>query len=227
MATHSSGLAWRIPGTWEPGGLLSVGSHRVGHDWSDLAAYIWKVLVHVLLKPSLKDIQHNLASMWNEWNWTIAQIFSFASPFFGIGMKTDLFQSCSHCWVFQVCWHIECSTLTASSFRILNSSAGIPSPLLALFIVVLPKIHLTSHSRMSGSRWVTVPSWLSGSRPFLYSSYVYSGYLFLISSASVTISGLYRAHSCMKCSLDISSFLEEISSLSHSVVFLYLFALFI
>ena len=38
MATHSSVLAWRIPGTVEPGGLLSIGSHRVGHDWSDLAA---------------------------------------------------------------------------------------------------------------------------------------------------------------------------------------------
>ena len=38
MATHSSVLAWRIPGTVEPGGLLSMGSHRVGHDWGDLAA---------------------------------------------------------------------------------------------------------------------------------------------------------------------------------------------
>ena len=38
MATHSSVLAWRIPGTGEPGGLPSIGSHRVGHDWSDLAA---------------------------------------------------------------------------------------------------------------------------------------------------------------------------------------------
>ena len=38
MATHSSVLAWRIPGTGEPGGLPSLGSHRVGHDWSDLAA---------------------------------------------------------------------------------------------------------------------------------------------------------------------------------------------
>ena len=38
MATHSSVLAWRIPGTAEPGGLLSMGSHRVGHNWSDLAA---------------------------------------------------------------------------------------------------------------------------------------------------------------------------------------------
>ena len=76
---------------------------------------------------------------------------SLALPFFGIGMKTDLFQSCGPCWVFQICWHIEFSTLTASSFRIWNSSTGIPSHPLALFIVMLPKAHLTSPSRMSGS----------------------------------------------------------------------------
>ena len=47
MATHSSVLAWRIPGMVEPGGLPSMGSHRVGHDWSDLAAaaaLIWNLL---------------------------------------------------------------------------------------------------------------------------------------------------------------------------------------
>ena len=97
------------------------------------------------------------------------------SLFFETGMKTDFFQSCAHCWVFQICWHIECSTFTASSFRIWNSSTGIPSPPLALFIVILSKAHLTSHSRMSGSRWVITPLWLSGSwRSFLYSSPVYS-----------------------------------------------------
>ena len=96
-------------------------------------------------------------------------------------MKTDLFQSYGHCWVFQICWHIECSTLTASSFRIWNSSTGISSLPLALFIVMLPKAHLTSHSRLSGSKWVIIPSWLS----FLYSSSVYSCPLFLISSYSV------------------------------------------
>ena len=46
MATHSSGLAWRIPGTGEPGGLPSVGSHRVGHDWSDLAAAAGNFLLY-------------------------------------------------------------------------------------------------------------------------------------------------------------------------------------
>ena len=57
MATHSSVLAWRILGTGEPGGLPCMGSHRVGHDWSDLAAghkenwagiFIWSVVVQSL-----------------------------------------------------------------------------------------------------------------------------------------------------------------------------------
>ena len=88
---------------------------------------------------------------------------SLALLFFGIGMKTDLFQSCGHCWVFQICWHIECSTFTASSFTIWNSSTGIPSLPLAWFVMMLPKALLTSHSRMSGSSWVITPLWLSGS----------------------------------------------------------------
>ena len=103
---------------------------------------------------------------------------SLALPFFGIGKKTDLFQSRDHCWVFEICWHIKFSSITASSFRIWNSSTGILSPPLALFVVMLPKAHLTSHSRMSGSRWVITPSGLSGSwRSFLYSSSVYSCHL--------------------------------------------------
>ena len=52
MATHSSVLAWRIPGTVGPGGLPSMGSHRVGHDWSDLAAaaaaFHWVYVLHLL-----------------------------------------------------------------------------------------------------------------------------------------------------------------------------------
>ena len=76
---------------------------------------------------------------------------SLALPFFGTGMKTDLFQSCGCWWVFQIYWRIECRTLIVSSFRIWNSSAGIPSPPLALFIVMLPKAHLTLHPKMSSS----------------------------------------------------------------------------
>ena len=45
----------------------------------------------------------------------------FSTALLWNGMKTNLFQSCGHCWVFQICWHIECSTLTAASFWIWNS----------------------------------------------------------------------------------------------------------
>ena len=143
-------------------------------------------------------------------------------------MKADLFQSCGHCGVFQICWHIECNTFTASSFKIWNSSTGIPSPPLALFVVMLSKA-LTSHSRMSGSRSVITQSWLSGSwRSFLYSSSVYSYHLFLISSASVrSIPFLSFIEPIFAWNVPLVSliFLEEIPSLSHSVVFLYFFAL--
>ena len=67
----------------------------------------------------------------------------------------------------------------------LNKQGDKIQPCLAFFVVMLPKAHLTSHSRKSGSRWLTTPSWLSGSwRYFLYSS-KYSSHLFLISYASV------------------------------------------
>ena len=74
----------------------------------------------------------------------------------------------------------------ASSLRIWNSSAGIPPPPLALFIIMLPKAHLTSHSRLSSFRWVTIPLWLSGSLRDFFELFfcVYSCYLFLMPSAS-------------------------------------------
>ena len=183
-------------------------------------------MVHVLLKPGLDNFEHYFASMWDECNCVVVwTLFDIA---FEIGMKTDLFQSCGHCWVFQTCWHIECSTFTASSFRIWNSSTGILSPPLVLFVVMLSKAHLTSHSRMSGSRSVITPSWLSGSwKSFLYSSSVYSCHLFLISSASVrSIPFLSFIEPISEWNVPlVSHFLEEISSLSHSVVFVYFFAL--
>ena len=57
MTTHSSVLAWRIPGTGEPGGLLSMGSHRVQHDWSDLAAAA--VFLYPIHSPSIFQPQYN------------------------------------------------------------------------------------------------------------------------------------------------------------------------
>ena len=93
---------------------------------------------------------------------------------------------------------------------------------------MLLKNHLTSHSRMSGSRWVIIPSWLSRSwRSFLCSFCVlFPPLLNIFCFCEVhTISVLYWVHLCMNCSLGIPNVLEEISSFSHSIVFLYFFAL--
>ena len=112
------------------------GSSQFTYCWS----LVWRILSISLIAWKMSEIVQHFEH-------------SLALLYFGTGMKTDLFQSCGHCWVFRICWHIECSTFTASSFRIWNGSTGIPSPPLALFIVMLSKAHLTSHSRMSGSRW--------------------------------------------------------------------------
>ena len=60
LASHSSVLAWRIPGTAEPGGLPSMGSHRVGHDWSDLAAAAAIITtVHILFVLTFFSLWHS------------------------------------------------------------------------------------------------------------------------------------------------------------------------
>ena len=93
--------------------------------FSKTSLNIWQFTVHLLLKPGLENFKHYFTSVWDECSCAVVWR-SLALTFFGIGIKTDLFQSCGHCWVFQSCWHIECSTFTASSFRIWNSSTGIP-----------------------------------------------------------------------------------------------------
>ena len=98
------------------------GSSWFIHCWS----LPWRILSITLLSCEMSTI------VW----WFV---HSLALPFFEIGIKTDFFQSCGHCCIFQICWHIECNTLRASSFRIWNNSTGIPSPPLALFVVMLPK----------------------------------------------------------------------------------------
>ena len=113
--------------------------------FSKFSLYIWEFSAHLLLKPVLKDFQHNHSNMWKECNCTVDRTF------FGIALHWNwsenwLFQSCGFCWVFPKCWHIECSTLTASSFRIWNSSTGISPSILPLFVVMFPKTHLTSFS---------------------------------------------------------------------------------
>ena len=135
----------------DAGNLISGSS-----AFSKSSLNIWKFMVNVLLKPGLENFKYYFASVWDECNCVVVWTF-FDTVLLWDWMKMNLFQSCGHCWVFQICWHIECSTFTASSFRIWNSSTGIPSPPLALFTVMLPKAHLTSHSRMSGSIWMITP----------------------------------------------------------------------
>ena len=69
MAAHSSVLAWRSPGTGEPGGLPSMGSHRVGHDWSDLAAA-------AAATPNNNELPGVLETHMNKHNWSTV-LFNF------------------------------------------------------------------------------------------------------------------------------------------------------
>ena len=93
------------------------GSSRFMYCWS----LAWRILSITLLACEMSAIvwkfEHSLALL-----------------FFGIGMITDFFQSCGHCWVFQFCWHIECSTFTASSLSLIlgNCSHTLESPGLSL-----------------------------------------------------------------------------------------------
>ena len=88
MATHSSALAWRIPGTGEPGGLLSMGSHRVGHDWSDLAA-------------AAAGAWRNAAALWP---------FSAIETF-----KVCLWLS--RVWFFATLWTVACQAISMGFLR--------------------------------------------------------------------------------------------------------------
>ena len=84
MTTHSSVLAWRIPGTREPGGLPSMGSHRIGHDWSNLAAAAaaaaaalscfksdMQVFLHYYLPKSSVSIEYEIGYMGVLYTWEI------------------------------------------------------------------------------------------------------------------------------------------------------------
>ena len=146
---------------------MDVGSLISGSSaFSKPSLYIWKFSVYILLKPTLKDFEHNLASMWNECNYMVDW------SFFGNAFLWDWNEN----WPFLVLWPLlsfpnllTCCMqhFNSINFCILNQSAGIPSVPLALLAAMLPKTDLTSHSRISSIRWVITSSWLSGSlRPF-------------------------------------------------------------
>ena len=109
---------------------------------------IRKFMVHILLKPGLENFEHYFASEWDECNCVVVWAF------FDIAFLWDWNEN----WPFPVLWPLlSFPNLLAYwvkhyhsiIFRIWNSSARIPSPPLALFIVMLSKAHLTSHSTLS------------------------------------------------------------------------------
>ena len=80
-----------------------VGSLISGSSaFSKFSFNIWKFMFHILLKPTLENFDHYFADMWSDFNCAIVWTFFGIAPL-EMGMETDLFQSCGHCWVFQIC----------------------------------------------------------------------------------------------------------------------------
>ena len=181
------------------------GSSWFTYYWS----LAWRILSNTLLACEWVQLCGSLNILWHWLSWGLEWKLPFSSP-----VATAEFSKFA-------------GILSAALSQHHLLEFGIPSPPLALFIMMLPKAHLSSHSRMSGSRPVTTPSWLFRSlRSSFYSSSVFLSPFSIFCFFSVhTISVLYCGHLCMKCSFGISNFLEDISNLSHSIVFLYLFAL--
>ena len=123
--------------------------------------YIWKSSVHVLLKPGLENFELCFTSVWDECNCGVVWAF------FGIAFLWDWNEIPKRLTFSSPVATAEFSTfagiLSAALSQHHLSGFEIPSPPLALFVVMFSKAHLTSHSRMSGSRSVITPSWLSES----------------------------------------------------------------
>ena len=94
----------------------------------------WKFTVHVLLKPGLENFEHYFTSVWDECNCAVVWAF-FVIAFLWDWNENWPFPVLRPLPSFPKCWHIECSTFTASSFRIWNSSTGILSPPLAYCVI--------------------------------------------------------------------------------------------
>ena len=116
------------------------GIFQFKYGWS----HAWRILSTTLLAYEMSAIVQ-----WFE--------HYLALPFFGIGVKTDVFQSTATAKAFKICSHTECSTLTTSSFRTWNNSAEIPSPPLTLFVVThqFSSVQSLSHVRLFATPWIT------------------------------------------------------------------------
>ena len=131
-----------------------------------LNTHIFFQLLHFIFNPFISTVVLFIyyfiigctgSSLWGLWH-CLSLGLEWKLTFFVLGSLLNL-PNLLLCWV----QHFH-----SISFRIWNNSAGIPSPPLALFLVMLSNAHLTSHARISGSRWVITPSWLSSSWSFFF-----------------------------------------------------------
>ena len=135
MATHSSVLAWRIPGTGEPGGLPPMGSHRVGHDWSNL--------------PAAAAANINTITIY------ICSLYEFMAL---ISRILCSIQSLSHVWLFVTPWTAaRQASLSITNFWSLLKLKSIES--------VMPSNHLVSpsHSAFNLSQHQGLFQWVNSS----------------------------------------------------------------
>ena len=96
MATRSSVLAWRIPGTGEPGGLLSLGSHRIGHNWSNLVVVLvvvyYYIFILLLLYWSIVDLQC-CGNFCSAVKWVYAHSFFYKLFSYGLWLSISVLHS--------------------------------------------------------------------------------------------------------------------------------------
>ena len=121
MATHSSVLAWRIPGTGEPGGLPSMGSHRVGHDWSNLAAavslltftyflfifYFYLLIFKFYLFYAEPHGLWDFSSLTRDWTQTLE--VKAQSPHHWVARQLPTFKVVTNIYIWEI--HIQCLEL--------------------------------------------------------------------------------------------------------------------
>ena len=147
--------------------MLAIWSLLPLSIFSKFSLNVWRFMVHILLKTGLENFKHYFTSMWDECNCAVVWAF------FGIAFFWDWNEN----WPFPVLWRLL-SFPNLLTYWVQHFSQrhllGFEITPLGLFVMMLPKAHLTSHSRLSGSRWVITPSWSSGLwRCFLYCSSVY------------------------------------------------------
>ena len=140
MATHSSVLAWRIPGMAKPGGLPSMGSHRVGHDWSDLAA------AEAPVSNVVSDLSYTTCELLNLW----------------------MRGSHSQCWEWKMCKTLGCCSV-AKSYLTFCYPMDYSMPSFPVFTISQSLLKLVSiESVMPMVHLVHIRNSVNISFPFLY-----------------------------------------------------------